>query len=215
MRKPRRIRLEFCGDSGSGGKPIHFNGNFGNKHQVVSKTLPTAEDHLKPNFLDFVLNQVNQDEIEQAIIAHVKSCINVADGTTIAVDLKAGRGDNGFSATLDIIPTKAVAIQGNIKMSAADAKAVEEAAVTQTRALEAKQADETPLTAKAVDDSAAPKPVTKVGIFNKPAVDTSVVDELINEEPTYSTDDGADDPDEADAYEPPKPASKSIFSRAS
>ena len=159
---------------------------------------------------------LNQDEIEQAIIAHVKSCINVADGTTIAVDLKAGRGDNGFSATLDIIPTKAVAIQGNIKMSAADAKAVEEAAVAQTRALEAKQAAETPLTAKAVDDSAAPKPVTKVGIFNKPAVDTSVVDELINEEPTYSTDDGALDPDDVPEVEPAsKTVGKSIFSRAS
>lgn len=213
MRKPRRIRLEFCGDSGSGGKPIHFNGNFGNKHQVVSKTLPTAEDHLKPNFLDFVLNQVNQDEIEQAIIAHVKSCINVADGTTIAVDLKAGRGDNGFSATLDIIPAaaRAEAVNTAVKIEAKVASHI------QARIQEdAAQAAETPLTAKAVDDSAAPKPVAKVGIFNKPAVDTSVVDELINEEPTYSTDDGALDPADIPEVEPAsKTVGKSIFSRAS
>ena len=155
---------------------------------------------------------LNQDEIEQAIIAHVKSCINVADGTTIAVDLKAGRGDNGFSATLDIIPAaaRAEAVNTAVKIEAKVASHI------QARIQEdAAQAAETPLVTSPVDGSLTTKTVTKVGIFNKPAVDTSVVDELINEEPTYSTDDGADDPDEADAYEPPKPASKSIFSRAS
>lgn len=61
---------------------------------------------------------LNQDEIPQAIISHVKSCINVSDTTEITVNLRTGRGDNGFSATLDIVPMKAVR---NISIPAAAA----------------------------------------------------------------------------------------------
>lgn len=162
----------------------------------------------------------------------------MADGTTIAVDLKAGRGDNGFTATLDIIPTKVKAIQGNMKMPAAEAKAAEEAAVAITKQTADAMADKIAshitariqedaadavafgiasgaVTATSVHDSAAPKAVTKVGLFSKPAVDTSAVDELVNEEPTYSTDADALDPAEAPQEEAPKPTGKSIFSRVS
>lgn len=153
---------------------------------------------------------LNQDEIEQAIIAHVKSCINVADGTTIAVDLKAGRGDNGFSATLDIIPAALAASA----MPASAAVKIEPKVATHIAARiqeDAAQAAETALTANSVDDSAAAKPVTKVGLFTKPAVDTTVVDELVNEDPTPSADDEELEAEEVTA----KPTAKSIFSKVS
>lgn len=45
---------------------------------------------------------LNQDEIEAAIDAYVRTQININDDMEIGIDLKAGRGDVGFSATLDI-----------------------------------------------------------------------------------------------------------------
>lgn len=45
---------------------------------------------------------LNQDEIEDAIRGFVLGHITIADDTHIAIDLKAGRGDNGFTATLDL-----------------------------------------------------------------------------------------------------------------
>lgn len=45
---------------------------------------------------------LNQDEIVQALIAYVKSTGFINDGFDIKVDLKAGRGENGYTATLDV-----------------------------------------------------------------------------------------------------------------
>jgi len=48
---------------------------------------------------------LNQDEILVAIQSYVHTQINISDDQEISVDLKAGRGENGFTATLDIAPT--------------------------------------------------------------------------------------------------------------
>lgn len=45
---------------------------------------------------------LDQTEIEQAIDAYVRSQISINDDQEVVIELKAGRGDNGFSATLDI-----------------------------------------------------------------------------------------------------------------
>lgn len=47
---------------------------------------------------------LNQDEIMNALENYVRSQINLAENQKIDIDLKAGRGENGFSATLDIVP---------------------------------------------------------------------------------------------------------------
>jgi len=47
---------------------------------------------------------LNHDEIVSALQTYVRSQITVAEDQDIVIDLKAGRGDNGFSATLDIVP---------------------------------------------------------------------------------------------------------------
>lgn len=47
---------------------------------------------------------LNQAEIETALRRYVNDQVNVKDGNEIVIDLKAGRGDNGFSAIIDIVP---------------------------------------------------------------------------------------------------------------
>ena len=44
-----------------------------------------------------------QSELEQAIKNYVNDLMNVKDGTELSIDLKAGRGLDGFTATVDII----------------------------------------------------------------------------------------------------------------
>ena len=47
---------------------------------------------------------LNQTEIETALRRYVNDQVNVREGHEITIDLKAGRGENGFSATIDIVP---------------------------------------------------------------------------------------------------------------
>ena len=44
-----------------------------------------------------------QSELEQAIKNYVNDLMNVKEGTELSIDLKAGRGLDGFTATVDII----------------------------------------------------------------------------------------------------------------
>ena len=48
---------------------------------------------------------LNHEEIEDAIETHVRGAISIAPNQEVTIDLKAGRGDNGFSAILDIRPS--------------------------------------------------------------------------------------------------------------
>lgn len=48
-----------------------------------------------------------EDEIMEALEAYVRERITLASNQTINIDLKAGRGENGFTATLDIKTNKA------------------------------------------------------------------------------------------------------------
>lgn len=47
---------------------------------------------------------LNHEEIVAALEAHARKLINIAPGNTLQIELKAGRGENGYSATLDIVP---------------------------------------------------------------------------------------------------------------
>lgn len=55
---------------------------------------------------------LNEEEIKDAIVAYVRQQITITDTQRIEVDLKAGRGDNGYSATLDIRPAQAPSTAG-------------------------------------------------------------------------------------------------------
>jgi hypothetical protein len=49
-----------------------------------------------------------QSELEQAITEYVHGIMNIKDGNTMTIDLKAGRGLDGFTATVDIVKTGTV-----------------------------------------------------------------------------------------------------------
>ena len=51
---------------------------------------------------------LNQTEIETALRRYVNDQVNIREGHEIVIDLKAGRGENGFSATIDIVPADAL-----------------------------------------------------------------------------------------------------------
>lgn len=50
---------------------------------------------------------LNQAEIEQAIKNYVNDQVNIREGHDITIDLKAGRGPEGFTATIDIVAPSA------------------------------------------------------------------------------------------------------------
>ena len=51
---------------------------------------------------------IDQEEIETAIQNHVRSKVSIAEGQHVSIEMKAGRGENGFSATISIGDTQSV-----------------------------------------------------------------------------------------------------------
>jgi len=51
---------------------------------------------------------LTQSDIETALINYVNELVNIKDGMSISVDLKATRGADGATAIIDISPAKAV-----------------------------------------------------------------------------------------------------------
>lgn len=48
---------------------------------------------------------IDQEEIETAIQNHVRSKVAIAEGQHVSIEMKAGRGENGFTATIAISDT--------------------------------------------------------------------------------------------------------------
>lgn len=46
-----------------------------------------------------------QAEVEQAIKDYIANRVTLAEGSDIVIDLKAGRGPEGFTANIDIVPS--------------------------------------------------------------------------------------------------------------
>lgn len=125
---------------------------------------------------------LNQEEIELALDAFVRSQITVSSNQKIVFDLKAGRGESGFSATLDIVPAE-VQTTPSVKFRDVNKPRVVDTAaetVTETAATEPAQdedvvegdveADEAPTEAAETTDDAAEQPgeVRKGGsLFSK------------------------------------------------
>jgi hypothetical protein len=98
-----------------------------------------------------------QSEIEDAIRQHINNQINVKDGMRIDIDLKATRGDDGYTAVIDIVPetaAKRVAVEdttgstgtGDSKgvVAPAPAKAAATTTATPTRRTTAKEVTAAP-----------------------------------------------------------------------
>ena len=47
---------------------------------------------------------LDQNEIEQALREHLNTKFRINEGQDITIEMKAGRGENGFTANIDIVP---------------------------------------------------------------------------------------------------------------
>ncbi len=72
---------------------------------------------------------LNQEEIEMAISNYVRGQINIVDSAQIAIELRAGRGENGFTASLDIRSVLTPAVAAPKAVTRTTAPAAEEAPV--------------------------------------------------------------------------------------
>ena len=50
---------------------------------------------------------LNESEIEDAVLAYVHKTISIPEDRNVSIDWKAGRGDHGMSATIDITQAEA------------------------------------------------------------------------------------------------------------
>lgn len=137
---------------------------------------------------------LNEEEIKDAIIAYVRSQINIANNQHIEVDMKVGRGDNGYSATLDICPntakTESKVVTHSISETPEDRKPVEEVK---------------PETPKAGAKLSLTKPAPK-----EAPEETKVEEAQVSEEAASVTEPAEEPGKEAVSEEPPKKAG-SIF----
>ena len=98
-----------------------------------------------------------QSELEQAIKNYVNDLMNVKDGTELSIDLRAGRGLDGFTATVDIIKAG----------TAMPAKTVVPAAVIPAPVPVAAPVKVTPRPAAKEEPVAEEKPTEDTSVANK------------------------------------------------
>lgn len=138
---------------------------------------------------------LTQEEIEEAIEAHVRSQIVIAENQKVSIDLKSTRGETGFTAILDI---RAAAV------TKAKPKPVTRVAVTDKVASH--------IAARVAEDQAqADEMEASISDTSAESTETEEVDEVaaaIPDAPSEETE------EKAEAAEAPKPKAGSIFSFA-
>lgn len=149
---------------------------------------------------------ITEDEIKEAIRNHMLNQIHVKEDMTIEIDLKATRGDAGYTALIDISPSRKTAAKAETKPApkAADKPVEKQEKPAPTKAKEA--APEPSLKAEVQPE---PEPIEEPELEPVEDKDDSnvVVLETAKEEPA------ADPAPEAEvkAEVAPAPAPKSIF----
>ncbi len=155
---------------------------------------------------------LNQDEILVALENYVRSQINIATGQEVSIDLKAGRGENGFSATLDIVPAKVKSTlnTGTSIRGSNPTTVVTDEVQAETKPTPAPAKKTSPFKPKAVEKEPEPD-----------AGDEEETDTAAEADEAESTQDEAEDETTATDDEPPmnetapaKPARGSIFGKA-
>lgn len=108
--------------------------------------------------------QIVQTEMEQAIKDFVLGQLNVNEGMDITVELRAGRGEDGFTADINIVPSQTKK-QGTVKRSTTPA---EKPKVEVTREPE---------------ESSQEAPVTEETNITEPVEEDTQVEEVVEDKP--------------------------------
>lgn len=173
------------------------------------KQQPTEQDQMQIT--------LDENEIHDAIRAYVRGQITIADSQHIDIDMKAGRAENGFTATLNIRPASE-AVKAKVSFNPPGTRAAVATPVVQTA------------TTASISTGEERRDPNEVNITGGVGGDGSEIDQVISEEPdvaveeeevpTTSTtasrpnpfagtgDAGSDEPEEEQQVEPePAPVS--------
>jgi hypothetical protein len=158
---------------------------------------------------------LNQDEILAAIDSHVRSQINIASGQSVSIELKATRGDTGFTAILDIVAVSRVI---DTVSAAPTATVLAPATTDKPSGLGNAKAPATPVAVKPVFGklkAAAPAPAPEPEPVSPEEEDLPEADdnEGQDEDLAEAAVRHVDEVEEAPEAEP-APAPRSIFSKA-
>lgn len=132
--------------------------------------------------------QLVQTEIEQALRNYINGLINIKEGTQINIDLSAGRGADGFKATIDIV---ALADQAQTAVKAETKPADEKPVTKADPKTEKRTAQQEAQVAAQTQASADVKPETKPEVKPETQTETGAVagsatvagDDTVVEEP--------------------------------
>lgn len=139
---------------------------------------------------------LNQDEIMEALKDYAFRVINVAPGNDITIDLKAGRGENGYSATLEITPQRLTESHDpkgpNVRASSSEGsvglrtEVVERTVVEPSKGILREVVPELPVEGETVVDTAPTEPVDPAAHLSEEQVDAEVDEFLAGQNPTKS-----------------------------
>ena len=139
---------------------------------------------------------LQHDEILEALKEYANRIINVAPGNDITIDLKAGRGENGYSATLEITPQRLTESHDpkgpNVRASSSEGsvglrtEVVERTVVEPSKGILREVAPELPVEGETIVDTAPREPVDPAAHLTEEQVDAEVDEFLANQNPTKS-----------------------------
>lgn len=146
---------------------------------------------------------LNQAEIETAIKKYVNDQVVIREDQDITIDLKAGRGPEGFTANIEIVPA------GSVKPSP------EVTSTASSKPLGIAKAVSKPTTPTSAPTPAAPEPVAKTASDTLSETAQEAAGEAPDQAATEGADDGQGDAGEAQGQEEAAPPSgdkpKSLF----
>lgn len=139
---------------------------------------------------------LQHDEILEALKEYANRIINVAPGNDITIDLKAGRGENGYSATLEITPQRLTSTHDpkgpNVRASSSEGsvglrtEVVERTVVEPSKGILREVVPELPVEGETVVDTAPTEPVDPAAHLSEEQVDAEVDEFLAGQNPTKS-----------------------------
>lgn len=144
---------------------------------------------------------INQAEIEEAIRDFVKKKLTVNSNQRIDIDLKATRGDEGYTAIIDVVDAEpATSNSTGISQVAQEVKAERTTAAPAPKAERPKA-----VTKAAAPKAAAPAEAEVVEEASETVADEAALAEAVAEEPPFDGGTPVEAPAEPAAEEPAKP----------
>lgn len=139
---------------------------------------------------------LQHEEILEALKEYANRIINIAPGNDITIDLKAGRGENGYSATLEITPQRLTESHDpkgpNIRASFSEGsvglrtEVIERTVVEPSKGILRQVEPDLLVEGETVVDTAPTEPTDPAANMSEEEVDAEVDEFIANQAPTKS-----------------------------